>query len=178
MGSDPPEIPLAPLSMPAALPSMTRSRRPRRADRPDVSNVGVGSDVGAGGATGDGGVDARTRSDALRYATPYHAPVLAAETLDLLVTDPDGLYVDGTLGGGGHSAALLDVLGPDALVIGVDQDPEAQAKLMELVSLIEKRKPELLQKLRGGDPSALAGSGLADLMDDPEILELIESFPE
>ena len=40
-------------------------------------------------------------------------------------TDPAGLYVDGTLGGGGHSAALLDALGPDALVVGIDQDAEA-----------------------------------------------------
>jgi 16S rRNA (cytosine1402-N4)-methyltransferase len=67
--------------------------------------------VGADGAQEGGGVDAR-------YATAYHAPVLAAETLDLLVTDPAGLYVDGTLGGGGHSAALLDALGEAALVIG------------------------------------------------------------
>ena len=65
--------------------------------------------------------------NALRYATAYHAPVLAAETVDLLVTDPAGLYVDGTLGGGGHSAALLDALDGGALVVGVDQDPEALA---------------------------------------------------
>ena len=160
MGSDPPEIPLAPLSMPAALPSMTRSRRPRRADRPDVSNVGVGSDVGAGGATGDGGVDARTGSDALRYATPYHAPVLATETLDLLVTDPDGLYVDGTLGGGGHSAALLDVLGPDALVIGVDQDPEALATARERLADAEAAGRFVALKGNFGDlDSLLARSG-------------------
>lgn len=65
--------------------------------------------------------------DALRYATAYHAPVLAAETVAHLVTDPAGLYVDGTLGGGGHAAALLDALGPEALVVGIDQDPEARA---------------------------------------------------
>ena len=104
---------------------MTRPRRPRRADRADASRVGLGSDVGAGGAR-DGGLD-----DPIRYATDYHAPVLLAETLDLLVTDPDGLYVDGTLGGGGHSAALLDVLGPDALVVGIDQDPQALARAGE-----------------------------------------------
>ena len=61
------------------------------------------------------------------YATGYHAPVLLRETVDLLVTDPDGLYLDGTLGGGGHSAALLDALGPRGRVIGVDRDPEALA---------------------------------------------------
>ena len=116
------------LSMPA-VPLMTRPRRPRRADRADAprpvsgqGSVGLGFDVGAGGAR-DGGLD-----NPLRYATDYHAPVLLAETMDLLVTDPAGLYVDGTLGGGGHSAALLDVLGPDALVVGIDQDPQALAR--------------------------------------------------
>ena len=119
------------LSMPA-VPPMTRPRRPRRADRADAAPTGAagaGSDVGAGGAR-DGGLDDQP-ADALRYATDYHAPVLLAETVDLLVTDPAGLYVDGTLGGGGHSAALLDALGPDALVVGIDQDPEAIARATE-----------------------------------------------
>ena len=102
---------------------MTRPRRPRRADRVDTSSVAPGSDVGAGGAQGTGSV-----GDPLRYATPYHAPVLEAETVSHLVTDLEGVYVDGTLGGGGHSAALLDVLEDDALVIGIDQDPEALAQ--------------------------------------------------
>lgn len=61
------------------------------------------------------------------YATGYHAPVLYKEVVEGLVTDPAGVYVDGTLGGGGHAAALLDALGPDALVVGIDQDPEAIA---------------------------------------------------
>ena len=53
--------------------------------------------------------------------------MLLRETIELLVTDPGGLYLDGTLGGGGHSAALLDALGPHGRVIGVDRDPEALA---------------------------------------------------
>ncbi len=101
-----------------APPSMTRPRRPRRAD---ASRPGDGSVTAVGGAQGGGGLDA------LRYATGYHAPVLATETVEALVTDPAGLYVDGTLGGGGHSAALLDAVGPDALVVGIDQDAEAIA---------------------------------------------------
>ena len=106
-----------------AVPLMTRPRRPRRADRADASRIAPGSDVGAGGAR-DGGVD----DDVLRYATDYHAPVLLKETLELLITKTDGVYVDGTLGGGGHSAALLDALGPDAVVVGIDQDPDALAR--------------------------------------------------
>ncbi len=63
----------------------------------------------------------------LPYAAPYHTPVLAREVVDGLVTDRHGVYVDGTLGGGGHAAALLDALADDALVIGMEQDAEALA---------------------------------------------------
>ncbi|MEP0547132.1 MAG: 16S rRNA (cytosine(1402)-N(4))-methyltransferase RsmH [Rhodothermales bacterium] len=71
--------------------------------------------------------DRRDPAHAAPYATGYHAPVLYKEVVDGLVTDPAGTYVDGTLGGGGHAAALLDRLGPDGCVIGIDQDPEALA---------------------------------------------------
>lgn len=61
------------------------------------------------------------------YASAYHAPVLYREVVEGLVTDPAGTYVDGTLGGGGHAAALLEALGPGGRVVGIDQDPEALA---------------------------------------------------
>lgn len=54
----------------------------------------------------------------------YHLPVLPEETLALLAPAPGKLYVDGTLGGGGHSEALLRA---GASVIGIDQDPQALA---------------------------------------------------
>ena len=54
-------------------------------------------------------------------------PVLAEASLDLLVTDPQGTYVDVTFGGGGHTRRLLGRLGPDARVFGFDQDPDAVA---------------------------------------------------
>jgi 16S rRNA (cytosine1402-N4)-methyltransferase len=59
------------------------------------------------------------------YGTEYHTPVACAEVVQWLVTDKNGLYVDCTLGGGGHSHAMLDFLNPGGQVIGVDQDPEA-----------------------------------------------------
>ena len=62
-----------------------------------------------------------------RYATEYHAPVLWKHIVDGLITDPDGVYVDATLGGGGHAAALLDALAPAGRVLGIDRDPEALA---------------------------------------------------
>ena len=57
----------------------------------------------------------------------YHVPVLAQASLDLLVTDPGGTYVDATFGGGGHARLLLRRLGPTAKVYAFDQDPDAAA---------------------------------------------------
>ena len=55
-----------------------------------------------------------------------HLPVMAAEVTDLLATVPTGLVVDATLGGGGHSKALLTVR-PDLRLLGIDRDPAAVA---------------------------------------------------
>ena len=71
------------------------------------------------------------RDDPLRYATDYHAPVLSHDVRTRLVTDPDGRYVDATLGGGGHTRALLDTLGSEAVVLGIDQDADALATARE-----------------------------------------------
>ena len=61
----------------------------------------------------------------LRYATDYHAPVLSHDVRTRLVTTREGRYVDATLGGGGHAAALLDELGPEGTVLGIDRDADA-----------------------------------------------------
>ncbi|MBA3452893.1 MAG: 16S rRNA (cytosine(1402)-N(4))-methyltransferase RsmH [Deltaproteobacteria bacterium] len=53
-----------------------------------------------------------------------HTSVLAAEVLEHLGSQNDGVYVDGTLGGAGHAAALLDHL-TNAALIGIDRDPSA-----------------------------------------------------
>lgn len=62
----------------------------------------------------------------------YHVPVLLPQTLDLLITDPNGLYIDGTLGGGGHTRAILDRLGPQGRLYGIDQDEDALAQVQDL----------------------------------------------
>lgn len=54
-----------------------------------------------------------------------HVPVLAAEVLDLLKPQPGHIIIDGTLGGGGHAALLLDGVQPNGVLYGFDQDPEA-----------------------------------------------------
>ena len=54
-----------------------------------------------------------------------HETVLLKESVDGIVTDPNGIYVDCTLGGGGHSAAILERLSPQGMLIGFDRDPAA-----------------------------------------------------
>lgn len=56
-----------------------------------------------------------------------HITVLLDEAVDLLVQDPDGFYVDGTFGRGGHTALILDRLSDGGRVMGIDKDPQAIA---------------------------------------------------
>lgn len=55
----------------------------------------------------------------------YHNPVLLKETVDGLNIKPDGVYVDVTFGGGGHSKEILSRLGPNGKLFGFDQDEDA-----------------------------------------------------
>ncbi len=55
----------------------------------------------------------------------YHNPVLLKETVDGLNIKPNGVYVDVTFGGGGHSKEILKRLGPDGKLFGFDQDEDA-----------------------------------------------------
>ena len=69
-----------------------------------------------------------------------HETVLLQESIDAIVTDPDGIYVDCTLGGGGHSAAILERLSPQGMLVGFDRDPAAlmaaTAKLVRFSSQV------------------------------------------
>ena len=59
----------------------------------------------------------------------YHVPVMLQPCIDGLNIKPDGVYVDVTFGGGGHSKEILKHLGPKGRLIAFDQDPDAQANV-------------------------------------------------
>lgn len=54
-----------------------------------------------------------------------HEPVLLQECIEMLNIKPDGVYIDGTLGGAGHSSHILQKLGKNGILIGLDQDIDA-----------------------------------------------------
>lgn len=72
---------------------------------------------------------------ALETATVIeHRPVLLEEAVALLAPKPGGLYVDGTVGLGGHAERILESAGGEARVLGIDRDEQALAKARERLS--------------------------------------------
>ncbi|MBR4811161.1 MAG: 16S rRNA (cytosine(1402)-N(4))-methyltransferase RsmH [Bacteroidaceae bacterium] len=60
----------------------------------------------------------------------YHVPVLLRQSVEGLVTAPDGVYVDATFGGGGHSREILSLLGNKGHLYGFDQDADAMNNII------------------------------------------------
>lgn len=56
-----------------------------------------------------------------------HIPVMVEETLDHLITDPNGIYLDGTIGLGGHATHILNTLSTSGRLLGLDRDEKALA---------------------------------------------------
>lgn len=88
--------------------------------------------------------------------TTIHYPVLYREVLEAFDPKPGQIFVDGTLGGGGHTRRIAEKVGPDGLVIGMDRDPVA----------VERTNKSL-----EGLPVKTVAANYADL---PEILEHLE----
>ncbi|HEV2855962.1 MAG TPA: 16S rRNA (cytosine(1402)-N(4))-methyltransferase RsmH [Thermoanaerobaculia bacterium] len=102
-----------------------------------------------------------------------HLPVMVAETLEHLAPGRGGLFVDATVGLGGHSEALL-AASPDVQLVGIDRDPEALeragrrlAGFGSRVRLVHANFHHLEQALAGiGVPGDDRGSGLAGVLAD------------
>ena len=61
-----------------------------------------------------------------------HITVLLHEAVEGLAIKPDGIYVDGTFGRGGHSRLILQHLGPNGRLIAIDRDPQAIAEAAKI----------------------------------------------
>jgi 16S rRNA (cytosine1402-N4)-methyltransferase len=105
-----------------------------------------------------------------------HVSVLLAETLELLAVRPGGLWVDGTVGLGGHAAAMLRASAPDGRLLGLDRDGEtlerARANLGEFAGRARLEKAdfrEIPQQLSGEAPDGiLLDLGISSAqLDDP-----------
>jgi len=64
-------------------------------------------------------------------SSPYHLPVLRDEVVEFLVTGRRGVYVDGTLGGGGHAESILEKIFPLGILVGIDADADAQTEAVK-----------------------------------------------
>ncbi len=63
-----------------------------------------------------------------------HITVLLAEAVDGLNIKPDGIYIDGTFGRGGHSRLILERLGPNGRLLAIDRDPQAAKSAEAFIS--------------------------------------------
>jgi 16S rRNA (cytosine1402-N4)-methyltransferase len=61
----------------------------------------------------------------------YHNPVLLEESVHQLITNPSGLYIDVTFGGGGHSRKIMESLTPEGRLLAFDQDPDAHHNIID-----------------------------------------------
>jgi 16S rRNA (cytosine1402-N4)-methyltransferase len=111
-----------------------------------------------------------------------HIPVMLDEVLTYLHPRPGGNYIDGTLGGGGHTAAILDRSAPDGRMLGIDTDSQAIARaqgrfsdavLNGRLTLVQENFAELAQIALAQGFTPVQGILLdlgfsSDQMDDPQ----------
>ena len=92
-----------------------------------------------------------------------HIPVLLHEAVEALAVHPGGLYVDATYGRGGHSALLLQALGPSGRLIAFDRGSVKDA-LLHLEAAISGN-PKLGKKMMQLNPSIIQHTAVAELLN-------------
>ena len=107
-------------------------------------------------------------------AALQHTTVLLVEAVDAVVHRPDGLYVDGTFGRGGHSRALLARLSPAGRLVAFDKDPEAVAVGQALAA--EDPRFSIVHESFADMGAALAERGVTQV--DGVLLDLGVSSPQ
>jgi len=78
--------------------------------------------------------------DSAGVTSTYHEPVMLREVLESLDLKPGGIYVDGTVGGGGHARGILDATAPGGILVGLDRDDDALAEARRVLDPYGKRK--------------------------------------
>ncbi len=73
-----------------------------------------------------------------------HIPVMLDECLEALITDPTGIYVDGTLGNAGHATAIFSRLKSTGLLVGFDRDIDAIERVQETLKSRDGKRVELV----------------------------------
>jgi 16S rRNA (cytosine1402-N4)-methyltransferase len=105
-----------------------------------------------------------------------HTTVLLAEAIQALVTTPDGVYLDGTFGRGGHSRALLALLSPRGRLIAIDRDPQAVEAAASGDTRVSDPRFSIHHTRFGAFPELLASLGVAQI--DGLLLDLGVSSPQ
>jgi 16S rRNA (cytosine1402-N4)-methyltransferase len=105
-----------------------------------------------------------------------HTTVLKAEAIDWLLTDLDGVYVDGTFGRGGHTRLMLERLSPQGRVIAIDRDMEAIAAATSGDTRIDDPRFSIRHAAFAQVAQELAASGIDAI--DGLLLDLGVSSPQ
>lgn len=114
--------------------------------------------------------------------TLAHQPVMLPEALAALAIRPDGYYADGTFGRGGHSAAILEQLGPDGRLLALDRDPAASAAAAPWLHdprFSFRRSPfsQMAAQVRAAWPDGQLDGALLDLgVSSPQLAEPERGF--